>query len=104
MGLRDEINADWAEIRTDLENPVGTYQGAEYPCIPDGFDKAGTLNIGGEDIEIHGSVRIRVADLGDVVPVHGKNFTFREIVYKIRMAYKDASQAFYCLWLQDPNR
>lgn len=104
MSLREEVDADLAEMRRDLDDPVGTYLGEEYPCLPDGFSQSTTLAIGGDDVEIHGRVRIAVSDLGAVVPVANKLFTFREIDYRIGLVYKSACEGYFCLWLQDPNR
>jgi hypothetical protein len=104
MGLRDEIAADMLEIHADLDSPTCTYLGTAYDCIPSGNSRGTTLALGGFEVEIEFSLRIRIDDLGDVVPVAGKRITYAGTEYKIAAAYRDGSGAFFCLMLQDPNR
>jgi hypothetical protein len=104
MGLRDEIAADMQGIEADLDNPTGNYLGQDYACIPAGNSRMTTLEVAGFEGEVHFSVRIRRAVLGDVVPEVGKKFTYDGTEYRIVSVYKDAFGAFYLLHLQDRNR
>ena len=106
MSFLDEIREDCAEAESDLGNQSLTWNGTDYPCAQSTLRRGETLIVGGKDVEIRFTVRVRVRGDGWVlnpIPKSGQRATYQSKEYRIGNV-NDAHRAFVEIDLIDPNR
>jgi hypothetical protein len=97
------LNAGLNLVRTGLGNPVCTYKGQEYGCIPTVLEQGTTIEVGGKLVDVKFRLFIRKADL-PTAPKSGEFITRDGVKYKILPVGSDPSGAYWRLDLCDINR
>lgn len=113
MSFLDDVKADCLEAESDLGNRVMTWNGFNYPAAPSTVRRGAILVIGGKEVEIKLTLRVRYDgtksngqtwDFGAAdLPKHGELVTFNSIVYRIAQV-NNAHSTFLEIDLMDRNR
>ena len=101
--IGDLLNAGLNLVRTGLDNPICTYKGTDYSCVPNVLEAGSTLEVGGKLVEIKFRLFVPKAEL-QTAPKTGEFLRYRGTKYKILPVADDPSDAFWRLELQDINR
>ena len=106
----DEVAADCVEAETDLGAQTVTWNGAIYPCASTLVRRGAVLVIGGKEVEIKLSLRVRYTGTRagvtwelTTLPKQGERVIYKSITYRIAQV-SDAHGAFVELDLAEVNR
>ena len=107
----DEVAADCLEAETDLGGFTATWNGSSYPCASSLVRRGAVLIIGGKEVEIKLTLRIRyegtrangLAWEFTTLPKQGERVVFKSINYRIAQV-SNAHESFIELDLMDVNR
>lgn len=106
----DEIAADCLEAETDLGAKTMVWSGSTYPCASTLVRRGAVLVIGGKEVEITLTLRVRYTGIRNgatweltTLPKQGERVVFNSITYRIAQV-NNAHSAFLELDLMDNNR
>ena len=103
MSLKDTIQADLATISTDLGDPVFTWNGEDYLCIPSSTNVDEFLGIGGFNINYARTITVNLNLFTDTIyPREKDRVTFEGTEYRIEKRIWNANNSFMRLVLVDP--
>jgi len=105
MTLKDIINRDLQTIAADLDNPVITWNGEDYECVPSSNGILASLEDGGFAIEADFIANVRKELFtDDIYPKSQQKLTYNNADYRIITVRHDASSAFVRLFCNSINR
>jgi len=104
----DEVRADCEEAETDLGGKTMTWSGGSYPVAPSLIRRGAVLVVGGKEVEIKLTLRVRFAGTGweftgETLPKQGQLVTYGARSYRIAQV-NNAHEAFMEIDLMDNNR
>jgi len=108
----DEVSDDCLEAETDLGEKTMVWNGDEYPVAPSLVARNTTLVVGGREVEIRITLRVRVSGKWDggtwafqpqSMPKHGQRVTYGGIDYRIA-AVDNGHETILQIHLMDVNR
>ena len=105
MSLKDTIISDLETIADDLANPVVTWKGEDYECIPSSNGINEVLEIGGFAVTADIIFTIRKELFAnDVYPSNQQKITYNSTTYRIEIVRHDVTGAFIRLFCVDADR
>ena len=104
MSFSSTIYDSLKRIETRLGNPILTWQGEEYYCIPSGNGDVLTVELGGFSGDKTVTFKLRLDQFSDVFPKSQQKLTYNEIEYRIDMVRKDLTNTFTILTCVDTTR
>lgn len=106
----DEVSADCLEAETDLGGKLMTWNGDDYPCAASLVMRGSSLIVGGREVELRITLRVRRSGSFDgrtwtftSFPKHGDRVTYGGTDYRIALV-DNAHEAFLQIHLMDVNR
>ena len=106
----DEIAADCVEAETDLGAQTMTWNGLIFPCASTLVRRGAVLVIGGKEVEIKLTLRVRYTGTRagvtwelETLPKQGERVVFKSVSYRIAQV-SSAHEAFIEIDLMDVNR
>jgi hypothetical protein len=99
MSLKDEIIDGLEEMETDLENPVFTFNGSNYACVPSVNEFKRDLDEGGFAITKMLTMSVRMLDengqsIFSVLPVAQNIITYHGENFRIQSTHKHPTGSY----------
>ena len=105
MAFKDIVNSGIGRISARLGNPLFTWNGEDYICVPSSAGEIRSLEEGGFSVDADLVLTIKSDSFTDGnIPKSQQKLTYRNRGYRIITVKQDASTAIIRLFCQDDSR